>query len=422
MRNDIRDILLGSITGDTLGAPLDGLGEGHIHSVFKSIDGYPDNFPAIKGKPERWKKPGLYTANSQLLLYLSSIMAGEKVCSRQRMETLFADIRGTGELLTGNLRHPSRTVIRAFRRLDNPEEVSSSHDAGGDILPLLPSLLCLEHVGEEAFMASITSFISFFSHNPIVLATCLVTIHLYSLAKGRASTGTLNAVDDALLAAEKAMEEANRFSHVIFDSGWNPSTVNEYITQVHTLLARIKETTRIEQASGHIINFINNNQKTPVTRPTVNHAFSALCWPCAFAMYHDNAQDFIFRLVQSGGSTGTCMPVAGALLGLYCGAGQIPRVLIDELVNRKKVLSMVDTIAGSNVPANELVQFMQNESSLTGKEDEERGSRFKRVPEKKPRKKPGKDRVDQLSRHVVESWTKYDKAKWKKQKKKLDSD
>ena len=422
MEKVIKDILLGTIAGDTLGAPFDGLGEGHINSVFKNINGYTDNFPAIKGKPDRWKKPGLYTSNSQLLLYLSAILSGEKVCSRQKMEALFTEIQETGDTLTGHLRHPSRTVVQAFRRLENPAEVTSSADTSGDVLPLVPALLCLDHAGEEAFMSSITSFISFFSHNPWVLATCMVAINFYAhgwkILPSRDKDGI---AEDMLLASKKALEDAEKYSHVIFDSGWNPSTVNEHIRFVHDLLVRVKGAGNLEQAKGYIISLINHHQKTPVTRPTVNHAVSTLTWPCVYAMYNDNPGEYLFNLVQSGGSTGTFMPVAGALFGVYNGKEQIPRVLIDELVNRKRILSMVDTIAGLSVPANELTEFLQNESSLTRKEEEERGSRFKRVPEKKPRKKPKKDRVDELSRHVVESWTKYDKAKWKKQQKKLDS-
>jgi len=423
MRNNIQDILLGSITGDALGAPLDGMGEAHIRSVFKSVDNYIDPMPALKGKPDRWKKPGLYTSTTQLLLSLSVALNGEKICRSHMLENLFTTISGSGETLTGHLRHPTSTIIQAFRRMENAEDQSTSHFTTGDILPLLPALLVLKKTGEETFITSVTSFVSFFSHNPWVLASSLITSSLYFSIYSSTGSGELNTVvTDAIESANRAGNLSETFSHLVFDSGWNPDTVIDCIRQIHDLLVRIQESTHIEQAAQYIVQSINANQKTPVTRPTVNHPISVLCWPCAYALHISSVQEYMFQMAETGGSTGIFVPVAGAIYSMYCGSSMIPSHLIENLINRKRILALVESINTMKVTSAEMSAFFQNESSLTRKEEEERGSRFRRTPEKKPRKRTKKENMDELSRHVVESWTKYDKAKWKKQKKKIDTE
>ncbi len=423
MRNNLQDILLGSITGDALGAPLDGMGEAHIRSVFKSVDEYIDPMPALKGKPDRWKKPGLYTSTTQLLLSLSVALNDEKICRSDMLENLFTTISESGETLTGHLRHPTSTIIQAFRRMENAEDQSTSHFTTGDILPLLPALLVLKKTGDETFITSVTSFVSFFSHNPWVLASSLIASSLYFSIYSSTGSGELNTVvTDAIESANRAENLSETFSHLIFNSGWNPDTVIDCIRQTHDLLVRIQGSTHIEQAAQYIVQSINANQKTPVTRPTVNHPISVLCWPCAYALHSNSVQEYMFRIAETGGSTGIFVPVAGALYGMYCGSSMIPSHLIENLINRKRILGLVESINTMKVTSAELDAFLQNESSLTRKEEEERGSRFRRTPEKKPRKRTKKENMDELSRHVVESWTKYDKAKWKKQKKKIDTE
>ncbi len=423
MTVNLQDIMLGSITGDALGAPLDGMGQAHIRSVFKSVHHYIDSMPALKGKPDRWKKPGLYTSTTQLSLYLATALTGEKICRVELLENLFNKITGTGQSLTGHLRHPSGTTIQAFKRLENTKKQSTSHITSGDILPLLPALLALKQTGDEALVASVTTFSSFFSHNPWVLASCLITSFLYSSIRSSPNANDFKAVvTDAIESANKAEKNSEISSHLIFDSGWNPNTVIDCIRHIHDLLVRIQRTTHIDQAAQCIVDCINAHQKTPVTRPTVNHAISVLCWPFAYALHNQNTGEYMFRITETGGSTGVFVPIAGAIYGMYNGTSLIPSVLIENLINRKRILGLVESINNAKVTGVELDEFMRNESALTRKEEEERGSRFKRTPEKKPRKRTKNEQVDELSRHVVESWTKYDKAKWKKQKKKIDSE
>ncbi|MFW5770795.1 MAG: ADP-ribosylglycohydrolase family protein [Spirochaetota bacterium] len=423
MHSNLQDIILGSITGDALGAPLDGMGEKHIRSVFKSVNGYIDPMPALKGKPDRWKKPGLYTANTQLLLFLSVALSGEKICRSDMLENLFTSIADSGESPAGQLRHPTGTIIQAFRKIENAEGQTTSHFTSGDILPLLPALLVLKKTDEESFITSVTSFVSFFSQNPWVLASSLIISSLYFSIHSSAGAGDLRTVvTDTIESANRIENLSETFSHLIFDSGWNPDTVIDCIRQVRHLLDRIQQSTHTDQAAQFIVQGINTNQKTPVTRPTVNHPISVLCWPCAYALHIDNIHEYMFRIAETGGSTSVFVPVAGAIYGMYCGNSMIPSHLIENLVNRKRILTLVESINSMKVRRAELDKFMQNESSLTRKEEEERGSRFKRTPEKKPRKRTKKENVDELSRHVVESWTKYDKAKWKKQKKKIDTE
>ena len=73
-------IILSVIAGDALGSPLEGMSRGHIKSCFGPLSGYADPEPALKGKMDRWKKPGLYSSISQFMLMLGMSCSGKGPC------------------------------------------------------------------------------------------------------------------------------------------------------------------------------------------------------------------------------------------------------------------------------------------------------------------------------------------------------
>jgi len=66
----IRGVLWGLAAGDALGAPLEGLKEGHIRQLFGTVQTYVDLLPALPEKPWRWRRPGLHTDDTQQALLL----------------------------------------------------------------------------------------------------------------------------------------------------------------------------------------------------------------------------------------------------------------------------------------------------------------------------------------------------------------
>ncbi|MCL2026341.1 MAG: hypothetical protein FWG92_06010, partial [Leptospirales bacterium] len=92
---------------------------------------------------------------------------------------------------------------------------------------------------------------------------------------------------------------------------------------------------------------------------------------------------------------------------------EFPAALIDGLVNRRRLLSIVEAIANGSASDRLIGEFMDSELSLTAKAFEEFKAKNKN---KEPKKKAKTGKVELP--HTVESWTKLDKAKWKKEKRK----
>jgi hypothetical protein len=106
------------------------------------------------------------------------------------------------------------------------------------------------------------------------------------------------------------------------------------------------------------------------------------------------------------------------------GNGDLPPALIQHLVNRRPVealLAQLEKTAGG-VPA--ATAFLEAETLLTRKAlDEEKlhNAAHKGAPERS-RKSAPRSQEEILSRHVVESWTKIDRARWKKGKQRQESE
>src|SRR5271157_4138740 len=124
-----KNILLALIIGDALGSALDGLGRGHIRSHFKEIDDYVDPSPALKGKLDRWKKPGFYSSISQFAILAT---AGGKKTSRAAIQSRYAEgSRDIDEYAYGIFRYPDVIEKRFIARMkklgegpDFPEQPS----------------------------------------------------------------------------------------------------------------------------------------------------------------------------------------------------------------------------------------------------------------------------------------------------------
>ena len=95
------------------------------------------------------------------------------------------------------------------------------------------------------------------------------------------------------------------------------------------------------------------------------------------------------------------------------------RVFLEGLGLPEK--TVLDALAAGAVSPEALDDFIRSEASLTGKEQEELKARLRHTKKKQrsgPRTRAEKEK--ELARHVVESWTKYDRARWKKERQRHD--
>lgn len=117
-----RGIIIGAAIGDALCSPLDGLGPGHIRSIFGRVREYLDPAPALKGRLDRWKKPALYTSISQTIMLILISAREDGGPDMDRFLRSLEDNPPVEGNLYGAFRHPGPAErILIEKRVRGPE-------------------------------------------------------------------------------------------------------------------------------------------------------------------------------------------------------------------------------------------------------------------------------------------------------------
>ncbi len=414
----IRGAFWGAIIGDALASPMSGLGKGHIHSVFGEITGYTDPTPALKGKESNWKKPGLYTAPSQLAL-LFSLSAADSRRGDIDLISLVARAAQHGGNPGGIFRHPDALLLDMIGHCsDIAEGRESSRDARIDLLPPLGLFLHLAVRPRRG-----PSFLL----DSLRLAR-FITADTHAIAASAMLAGILAeliTLDDTEVPPELFIQKSRdviaalrRESAAIFELKINPETLAGSGEHVANAIALLAKAGSAEEAEPLICEHARGLLKHNITRATVNHpltlapfALANVCFP------GDGPGSVLYAAASGGGAAGTLASTVGTLAGALHGEDDIPESLKDGLVNKTRIGAYLNAIASGRTGADMMKEFLDSEAALTRKEREELQARLRHVKVKEKKPKPGRDRERELNRHVVESWTKLDRAKWRKQKK-----
>ncbi|MBN1495285.1 MAG: ADP-ribosylglycohydrolase family protein [Spirochaetes bacterium] len=416
MDTTARNAILAAIVGDALGSTLDGLGKGHIRAAFRVIDGYIDPEPALKGKMERWRKPGLYSSISQFML-IRAMACARRWPGRDEFVRLCA--AATGPAGSGGIfRNPDAVERNFIARVSAGTSLQGALPSPcARILPAMAPA-CFRTASPSGLMADVIPVVRLFTHDHSTMALCLFfPTLLNALISGNASTAVL--VRESAAAARALADDVESNSGALFEMGVTPDTLAGELAGIAGLLTEMEGAGSLEDAEWMICARVNRVRTTPVTRATVGLPTALLPYAIAICAFHLDSASLLFRAVSEGGSTAPLTALTGAI-GACCGETVVPDALLMNLVNRRKILSLLDSLFG-NGGAPDADDFFQSERSLTSKEQEELRARLKHSRKKsKPRPSTRADRERELSRHAVESWTKLDKARWKKERKQMD--
>ncbi|MFW6367018.1 MAG: hypothetical protein ACOC2H_11165, partial [Spirochaetota bacterium] len=167
------------------------------------------------------------------------------------------------------------------------------------------------------------------------------------------------------------------------------------------------------------IAYVDSLMHSPVTRVTIDHPLILPFYAIVLALDERyNSGSLPGSAVVSGGETGLAAALACQLLPDGVALAESYPFLADDLVNKKQIQKIVPRIASGRCTMDEMTLFFDGEQKLSGKEREERAVLMKHARKKAPvrrKKDTRRDREEQLSKHVVESWTKRDKARWKRE-------
>jgi hypothetical protein len=391
-------ILHSIIIADALASPLDNLSAEHIHNVFGTIHDYIDPTPALKNKLHLWKKPALYTALTQYCILLAAINAQQNAYVHQHISNFISSLGDSSHIF----RHPQGFL----QHLQFPYDAPTA-----ELLICIPALFFLHKQNPN----SIIHFI--LSHNKNA-ATCAASLFIYLILE-KIIMRQFIALDSTVLkqTAEDTYQFVQLHSAHLFNNGGNPQNIIEATKDLHDMMLNVPLGSNETHYTKYCIPFANRWSKNVFTRLTVNHPFTLL--PLALWCIHTgDKESLLFSSVHTGGKISLLTPLVALLATAVYGHQIIPQNLMDSIVNKKRISQLLESLQNNSISKNYLIEFFQNEEKLTQKELEERESKLKHIKIKQTGKNKDKDKYTSITNHVVESWTKLDKAKWKKKRRK----
>lgn len=418
MNNTIQNALLAAVVGDALGSPLEGLSKGHIHTHFGEIKGYMDPEPALKGKMERWKKPGLYSSISQFMIMLG-LTSSRREGWLEAFRQCVADSPELQNNPTGIFRNPDGIEKKFIARKKESKRPTDTASPSVRIIPAIASLSLKKNEPID-HIADVASYVRLFTSDPSTCAAGLLfSFLLKALINEKAAPAS--PLRKSLEITVKLIETVEFNAGVIFDMGVNPGSLGHELRNLSRLLSAIVSADSVENGEKLICASVSAGLKTPITRASVNVPAALLAYALLTSTLRQDDPSLLLLTAAEGGMAAPLTALVGAVSVCRYGQAILPDKLVQELVNRKKILSMLSSIGTGAVTPGLLDDFVRSEAALTAKERDELGARLKHG-KKKPKKSifSRADRAMKLSRHVVESWTKRDKAKWKKEQKQKD--
>lgn len=410
---------MGLLIGDAVGYPLGSLGKGHIRSTLGAVSGLTDPADALKGHIERWKKPGLLSASGQLALCAASASRGRELSAAQ-LSSAIGSSGEAGMSGTGAFRTPAR-VLRAYISNAYGAQILAAPAPSSALLPVCAAAASAVAVNRSLDGGECAAFASSMGADVDTAVAaellCLVTEQCIHGA-GFPSAAVFAAAADGLVAWCRGHEP------VLFAAGFNPVTAISSAQELLQIFRSLDGCTSLQSGEDIIVKGVNRRVKTPVTRATVDHPFAVLPFAALLAGLNRGLPlQALFRAAEEGGESAALCSLAGAFLSAENDPLEAFAPVFTSLVGRRDIQSLVERIASGTASPKDIPTYLSSELSLTSKENEEREARMRHGKVSAPPKK--KDRREQersLTKHVVESWTKADKARWKKERRRMEGD
>lgn len=409
----------GAILGDALGTLFNGMSKAHVRAVFKTISNFIDPMPALKGKEHRWKKPGLYTAPSQMMLLLGIISPLRN--KAVRIQSIVAQASIVAEFEWGIFRHPDPLLSDFIKRcrIAQDETFPNSHQTSMMHPSIFTSFLASPLQMRHNLIRICTEYARFFTIDEWTLSYVAIMMQIvHQLIQEEVNQKNLVEfiIDTAKSTAYWFIEHPAE----LFSMRLNPESFCQKLRECVAAFEILKSVQTIEEAEQKICAHAASHFPNPITRASIAHPLLIVPYACShfcFANTHSNHP--IFNAAVEGGSSGLLASMVGLLVGAHAGFPDIPSTLKENLINKNEIERIINALCENHLSTLQIESFINSEMKLTKKEIEERNARLKHIKHKEKKKKPSPSSDEKLTKIVVESWTKLDKAKWKKQKKKL---
>ncbi len=412
--------IINVITGDALGCTLEGFTIEHIKAVYKSINDYTDPEPALKNKLENWKKPGLYTSISQLMILLLASFGKGKF----NINSFINNIKSSPEVensQSGIFRHPDNILNRFINEAKTIQNETADYSASVKLIPIcLP--FSFQNYFEDTEIYNQFKFCTLFTSDPFTISACLIfskLIHNIIISDNFIQGKTLL---EAGKAAAELLEYSRNNSPEIFELKLNPDNISNAISNYKQLFDSLEKALTLENGIKIIIENLNSIMKNNIKKISIAHPAAAMPLALLKSKFFNETETLLKECVMEGGSASSTASIAGAVSGANGHSIGEESFLIKNLINKKNIISLINDISITSRENINVIDFYKSEAQLTKKEFEEYNSKLKHYKKNEKNVKSRKNPENKMTQHIVESWTKADKAKWKKEKIKINKE
>jgi hypothetical protein len=412
MQDRILSLYKGFVLGDALGILFEGMSRGHIESHFKNFSGYPDILKALKNKTEQWRKPGLYGSLTQFAC-ICALLNIERPYDYRHIRQFIYEKGRILEDMSGIFRKPStalnRYLISAYNGKSNDIDFSES----ASLLAVTAASLVPAVVTASVDPVKIMLYAQSLGSD---VHTCVGSALLIQLLTKAVYTEDADPIEFARYESSELKENIQNNSPLYFNAGFNPDALLLNIKVYEMIFSDLSDAKNYSDAETRIVNIVNKIMKSPVTRATIDHSCAILPYACALSSHRFVGEKrILYTAASMGGSSASLAAIAGMLTGAFYG-DCFSDELVEQMINRRLLMNILEKISNCTGGRKDAEQFFDAEIALTRKENEERNARNKTKSDIEKRPQKPQSREDRLSRHIVESWTKLDRAKWKKEK------
>lgn len=338
-----RGCLLGMAVGDALGAPLEGLSAQQIRSHYGLVVDYVDGVRAWKRKPYRWRKPGLYSDDTQQALALSDCLLTLGRIDQDWLARTYLALATP----KGSYQGAHRGVGRSFRLvLEELEAGSSPRDTGtttagiGAAMRIAPvGLFCSKDDDDllpEVMSASLMTHRDIRSLAGAVAVACAVR----RLARGESREPSLI----FKVAADVARAEdriAREFTGSMVVIGPHLHAMSVAIASIERVLDAPRE-----RAHAALVDEANRHGAEPACRRPTQGFPPSLIPTCLYLLFAtESFEEALTEAINLGGDSDTVGAILGALAGSYYGERLIPRQWLEKLSNRDGIALRADRLS-----------------------------------------------------------------------------
>lgn len=375
--------ILGMAVGDALGAPVEGAKPGAIRNAFGTLDNYADPEEILgRGKIYKWRKPGLYTDDTQQALALLDSVVQDRGLNPEKAAARFVELAKGAEFRFGVYRGAGRNFKRSVTDLRQGKSwTDSGRDTAGNGAAMRIAPVAVYYHGDLDEMADKAAAASLITHrNPIGVSAAIAVSYLIArcLATDEISPAGRAALilEAARFCREKEIAIADEYSHYLFD-GFKKS--------LHLFSDTLKGMGGVfdsgpEKVGKWIAANAAPHAGNAITRPTAGFAPASV----AFAIYlavsnSDSFEKTIVAAINEGGDADTVGAIAGAISGALHGAGAIPERWMKGLANRRQIKARAEALADRKWQHGKLEELYAMEYGLTRREHDERLARMRKL-------------------------------------------